>query len=141
MWPVQLKALKEAFEAHDSNDWERCRDALRVFFEYESPDEIGFFDSCEWNHRHVFRWQNMLVNTKLGYESDDEPSRIFYQMIKEQIYIRIPPALRSVFKDHLKNLSPDIIRWLENSNILTVDNRNCVTLPEAGKFLVCQRRN
>jgi hypothetical protein len=36
VWPDQLKALKEAFEAHDSKDWEKCRAALEVFFEYES---------------------------------------------------------------------------------------------------------
>jgi hypothetical protein len=113
MWPEELKALKDAFEAHDSDDWEKCRSALLVYLEYVY-DSILFFDLSKWNLRHVFRWHKMLEVTKLAYESEDDLFFIFNQQLEYQILNRIPPKFRLAYKDYLKDLSPRFIEMLQN---------------------------
>jgi hypothetical protein len=88
MWPEQLKVLKEAFEAHDSKDWVKCRAALEVFFEYESPDDVwqlADFAPSYWNHRHLRKWLTMLYATELREEPEDSPARSFYFRLVELV--------------------------------------------------------
>ena len=115
IWPEELKSLKEAFGAHDTEDWEKCRLALLVYLEYVY-DDLLLFDLTKWNHRHIFRWQKMLEATKLGYESESEHFPEFLQMIRDQILDRIPPLFRLGFKDYLKDLSPGLIEMLQCLN-------------------------
>ncbi|UCE56107.1 MAG: hypothetical protein JSV31_11880, partial [Desulfobacterales bacterium] len=103
IWPEELKALKEAFGAHDSENWSKCRSALLVYLEYVY-DDILLFDITRWNHRHIFRWQKMLEATKLRYESEDGLFLIFSQRLEDQILNRIPPKFRLAYKDYLKDL-------------------------------------
>ena len=93
VWPNQLKALKEAFEAHDSYDWEKCRAALKVFLEYEDNDSswwMGYRAPVYWNYQHFMKWIAMLCATELSEEPEDSPARVFYLRLvehqEEQIY-------------------------------------------------------
>ena len=113
MWPEEMKALKEAFEAHDANDWDKCRSALLVYLEYVNED-ILIFDISKWNHKHIFRWQNMLEATELRNESECELYHKFLLMVQDQILNLIPPKFRLAYKDFLKNLSPGFIDMLNN---------------------------
>ena len=113
IWPDELKSLKEAFGAHDTEDWEKCRSALLVYLEYVY-DDLLLFDLTKWNHRHLFRWQKMLEATKLGYESEEELYLVFHHRIEEEILHRIPPNFRLAYKDYLKDLSPGFIEMLQN---------------------------
>ena len=115
IWPEELKSLKEAFGAHDTEDWEKCRSALLVYLEYVY-DDILLFDLTKWNHRHIFRWQKMLEATKLGYESESEHFPKFLEMIRDQILNRIPPNFRLGYKDYLKDLSSGFIEMLQSLN-------------------------
>ena len=115
IWPEELKSLKEAFGAHDTEDWEKCRSALLVYLEYVY-DDLLLFDLTQWNHRHIFRWQKMFEATKLGYESESEHFPEFLQMIRDQILNRIPPNFRLGYKDYLKDLSPGFIEMLQSLN-------------------------
>jgi hypothetical protein len=92
MWPEEMKALKEAFEAHDADDWDKCRSALLVYLEYVYED-ILIFDISKWNDKHIFRWQNMLGATDLGNESECELYHKFLLMVQDQILNLIPPKI------------------------------------------------
>jgi hypothetical protein len=112
MWPEELKALKEAFEACYAEDWEKCRSALLVYLEYVYED-ILHLDVSQWNNKHIFRWKKMLEATELAYESENNLYCIFYDTIKYQILHRIPPNFRLAYKDFLNDLSPGFIEMLQ----------------------------
>jgi len=113
MWSEELKALKDAFGAHDSEDWTKCRSALLVYIEYMS-DSFLLFDLSKWNLRHLFRWLKMLEVTGLRNESEDDLFFIFHQRLEDQILNRIPAKFRLAYKDYPEQLSPGFIRMLEN---------------------------
>lgn len=113
MWPEELKALKEAFEAHDSDDYSKCRTALLVYLEYVY-DDILLFDLSKWNLKHIFRWKIMLEETELGHESEGEIYPNFYSMIQDEILHRIPSPFLLAYKDSIKDLSPAFIQMLQN---------------------------
>ena len=112
MWPEELKALKEAFEACYAEDWAKCRSALLVYLEYVYED-ILLFDVAQWNNRHIFKWKKMLEATDLGYESEGDLYCIFYGKVRDEILNRIPPNLRLAYKDYLNDLSPGFIKILQ----------------------------
>jgi len=70
-WPEELKSIKDTFEAHDSEDWTKCRSALLVYLEY-MYDSFLLFDLSKWNLRHLFRWLKMLEAAGLRNESEDD---------------------------------------------------------------------
>ena len=113
VWPEHLKSLKEAYEAHDSNDWNKCRSALEEFLEYAYKD-IFFFDLSNWSLRHIFRWQKMLAKIELENESDGKLYSEFARIIRKQLLDRIPSRLRLAYKDNLHNLTPGFIEMLRN---------------------------
>ena len=113
MWPEEMKALKEAFEAHDANDWDRCRSALLVYLEYVYED-ILIFDISKWNLKHIFRWENMLETTELGKESESEIYPNFLSLILDEILRRIPSPFVLAYKDSIKDLSSGFIQMLQN---------------------------
>jgi len=115
MWLDEMDILKEAFKAHDSEDWPRCRSALLEYLEHVN-DSILLFDLSGWKLRHIFKWQKMLDATKLGYESESEHFPKFLQMIRDQILDRIPPLFRLGFKDYLSDLSPGLIEMHQSIN-------------------------
>jgi hypothetical protein len=131
MWPEEMKALKEAFEAHDANDWDKCRSALLVYLEYVYED-ILIFDISKWNLKHIFRWQNMLEATDLGNESECELYHKFLLMVQDQILNLIPPKFRLSYKGLLKKLSPGFIDMLNN---FTNDRKHSEIWMEIGGFL------
>lgn len=93
MFPEQVNALKEAFEACDDEDWVRCRSVLEVFFEYEKPENIRQLDPSNWDYRHIVRWFEMFTQTKLCDEPEDTPVWIFSDMINDQVILKIPKEL------------------------------------------------
>ena len=112
MWPEELKALKEAFEACYAKDWSMCRSALLLYLEYVYED-ILLFDVAQWNNKHIFKWKKMLEETDLGYESECDLYCIFYGNVRDEILNRIPPNFRSAYKDYLNDLSPGFIKILQ----------------------------
>ena len=112
MWPEELKALKESFEACYAEDWSKCRAALLVYLEYVYED-IVYLDISQWNNKHLFRWKKMLEATDLGYESEGDLYCTFYDKIKDEILNRIPPNFRLAYKDCLNDLSPGFIKILQ----------------------------
>ena len=112
VWPEELKALKEAFEACYAKDWAKCRSALLVYLEYLYED-IEFLDISQWNSKHLFRWKKMLEATDLAYESECDLYCSFYEKVKEEILDRIPLNFRSAYKDYLNDLSPGFITVLQ----------------------------
>ena len=88
IWPDQVKALKDAFKAYDANDWEGCRHALEIFFEYENAGnawQLADLAPSRWSYRHLMRWLTMLYATGLSEDSADSPARAFFIRLVEHI--------------------------------------------------------
>jgi hypothetical protein len=99
VWPEQANALKSAFEADDANDWNRCRYALEIFFEFESAGnawQLADLALSRWSYRHFMRWLTMLYATGLSIDSDDSPARVFYIRLVEHIVDRAAPQRKRV---------------------------------------------
>jgi len=79
--PEQLIAIQDAYEACDLQDWERCRFALEIFFQYESPENGHMLDISNWSSKHIRRWQTMLWATNLKDEPEGSPARVFFDKI------------------------------------------------------------
>ena len=99
VWPEQASALKSAFEAYDANDWDRCRYALEIFFEFESAGnawQLADLASSRWSYRHLMRWLTMLYATGLSGDPEDSPARVFYIRLVEHNMDRAAPQQKRV---------------------------------------------
>jgi len=83
--PQQLEAIKDAFEACDLQDWERCRFALEIFFQYESPENGHMIDISNWSSKHIRRWQTMLWATNLKDKPEGSPARVLFEKISKKM--------------------------------------------------------
>ena len=113
---IQIEVLKDAFYAYEYSDWEKCKEHLILFFLYWSLDEEEWkLNSVGWNLDHLFRWKKMLEMTELDEEPKCLEAYVFYNMVKEEILNRIPLHVRCAWEILLDDLSPDLIRFIQNS--------------------------
>lgn len=99
IWLDQVKALKGAFEAYDAGDWDKCRHALEIFFEYESAGsawQLADLAPSRWIYRHLMRWLTMLYATGLSEDPEDSPARVFFVRLVEHIEDRASPQQKRV---------------------------------------------
>ena len=133
--PNEDKALKEAYVAHDLEDWCLCKSALDVFFEWMTDDDILFYDLSLWNYRHLMRWFCMLSMTRLCDEPEGTTARIFACMVNEQIINRLPKYLKSKRWGGIQQFLPEIAELFDNSKVMIEDGLKSVDLSTVAKKL------
>ena len=128
-------ALKEAYVAHDLEDWPRCKSALDVFFEWMSDEDIQYYDLSLWNYRHLMRWFCMLSMTRLCDEPEGTTARIFAGMVNEQIVNRMPEHLKPKLWDCVENVYPELAALFEVSKTVTGEGAKCVDVSIVAEHL------
>jgi len=77
-------ALKEAYLALFSYDWENCKSALKVFSGLVGSD-IQHLDISLWDISHILRWRGMLYQTGIHDDPQNASVLIFWDKINEAI--------------------------------------------------------
>jgi hypothetical protein len=134
IWPEQLKLLKEAFESHDFNDWERCRVELEIFLGYEESGNIFLLDVSKWNYRHILRWFRMLTFTGLGDDIEEASVQMFSQRINYQVIKKMPQELKHKLENIFNTVFPEIDDMFNNSPAYSEDGQECIRICDAVNF-------
>jgi hypothetical protein len=135
LFPEQYEALEAAYEADDAQDWVKCRSALEVFFEYEIADEFEMLTPGNWNYRHLMRWFEMFVQTRLCDEPEDEPARIFYLMITKKVMVEMSPELKPAIDNIFNGMFPEVAALFDNSTSYAEDGQKCIKISDAAEAL------
>jgi hypothetical protein len=99
----QYTELKEIYILGESQNWEKCRIKLEIFFSNETPRKIKRLFLTGLNYRHLIRWFGILIFTNLFKEPEGSLARISYVLISYFILLDMPLELRDRYENGFEN--------------------------------------